>query len=255
MLGRDGNYYGTTISGGANDAGAIFKMTPSGTVTVCTAFALNHSALMVPSPTPDWCRAATEISTDPAPNGGVGANSNGTAFKVTPSGSFTLLHTFCTYANCDDGNGPEYAMIQASDGNYYGTTIYSGAGGGGVIYKITPSGTFSVFYSFDNAHGEILNGLIQGTDGNFYVTAYQGGANNEGTVFSASRRAESRPCCTTSARNPACADGSYPNAPLIQGTDGNFYGTTVHWRYEQLWNRIQNYAERRADHVAQLQLQ
>ena len=136
-----------------------------------------------------------------------------------------MLHTFCTYPNCNDGNGPE-SDDAGSDGNNYGTTLFR-PGGGGVIYKITPSGTFSVVYSFDITHGEVPNGLIQGTDGNFYVTAYQGGANNDGTV-SRITPGGSATVLYNFCSQSGCPDGSLPNAPLVQGTDGNFYGTTVH---------------------------
>ena len=227
ILGRDGNYYGTTTQGGAHDAGAIFKMTPSGTVTVVYSLCSQTGCADGSVPYAGLLQGSDGNLYGSGVNGGVGANSNGTAFKVTPGGSFTLLHTFCTFTNCNDGNGPEYPMIQARDGNYYGTTIYSGSGGGGVIYKITPSGTFSVFYGFDNNHGEVLNGLIQGTDGNFYVTAYQGGANNEGTVTRITPGGSATVLYNFCSQS-GCPDGSSPNAPLIQGTDGNFYGTTVH---------------------------
>ena len=104
-----------------------------------------------------------------------GANSRGTVFKITPGGTLTTLYSFCSQTNCPDGDRPYAGLIQASDGNFYGTTRLGGASIYGTIFKITPGGTLTTLYNFcsqsfcdDGMAPEA--GLIQASDGNFYGT-------------------------------------------------------------------------------------
>jgi uncharacterized repeat protein (TIGR03803 family) len=123
-----------------------------------------------------------------------GANGNyGTIFKITTSGSITTLYSFCAMSGCPDGANPEAPVIQATDGNYYGTTHLGGANNSGTVFRITPGGTLTTLYSFcaqaGCADGQYpFAGLFQATDGNLYGTTYQGGAAGKGTVFSLSVR-------------------------------------------------------------------
>jgi uncharacterized repeat protein (TIGR03803 family) len=158
-----------------------------------------------------------------------GANFSGTVFQLTPTGTLNTLYTFCSQTNCADGEYPLATLIQATDGNFYGTTEYGGTGtacnsgaGCGTIFKITPSGTLTVLYSFNGNDGSLPDGaLIQGSDGSFYGTTYLGGANNNGTVF------QMTPTGTlTTLHSFGGADGARPAAGLVQGKDGNFYATT-----------------------------
>jgi uncharacterized repeat protein (TIGR03803 family) len=90
----------------------------------------------------------------------------------------------------DDGVYPYAGLVQATNGNFYGTTYGGGANGYGAIFEITPSGTLTTLYNFcaqSGCPGELpLAGLLQATNGDFYGTTYAGGANNDGTVFSLS---------------------------------------------------------------------
>ena len=117
-------------------------------------------------------------------------------------------------------------MIQATDGNLYGTTQYGGANGGlGTIFKITPGGTLTTLYSFGStlADGAFpLAGLIQATDGNFYGTTSSGGTHGEGMIFKITPGGT----LTTLYSFTGVADGYNQTAGLIMYTDGNFYGTT-----------------------------
>ena len=148
-----------------------------------------------------------------------GSNGFGTVFKITPSGTLTTLYNFCSEPDCPDGTYPETGVIQATDGNFYGTT-------GSTVFKITPSGTLI----FDVAVDGVPNGLIQASDGNFYGTTYGGGANSDGTVF---KITPSGGTLTTlysfcsKGTYPDCTDGDVLYAGLVQGADGNFYGTTT----------------------------
>src|SRR5580700_4932945 len=124
----------------------------------------------------------------------------GTVFKITPSGTLTTVYSFCSqdYPECTDGAGPYAALIQATDGDFYGTTNSGGANcaealGCGTVFKITPGGTLTTLYSFCSqlvfgncTDGEYPSGLVQNTNETFYGTTTGGGASFDGTVFSLS---------------------------------------------------------------------
>jgi uncharacterized repeat protein (TIGR03803 family) len=160
----------------------------------------------------------------------------GTVFKMTPNGTLTSLHKFCALTNCTDGYFPGGGLIQASDGNLYGTTEWGGTNNGGTVFKITPSGTLTTVYNFCSlencADGALPYGtLLQASDGNFYGTTSAGGAGlvrpYGGTVFKLTPGGTLTTlydfCSQTN-----CADGADPYSPLVLATDGNFYGTTLH---------------------------
>jgi uncharacterized repeat protein (TIGR03803 family) len=131
-----------------------------------------------------------------------GPNYNGTVFKITRSGKLTTLYTFCSQPNCTDGFYPYAGLVQATDGNFYGTTTLGGVncadnGGCGTVFKITPSGVLTTLYSFCSQNnctdGSSPNaGLVQATNGVLYGTTTfggttsGGGSNGAGTVFSLS---------------------------------------------------------------------
>jgi len=174
---------------------------------------------------------------------GGGANGGGTVFKITPSGALNTLYSFCSQSSCTDGAGPTAGLVQATDGNFYGTTSEGGANdcvpyyGCGTVFRVTPSGTLTTLHSFDGTDGELLEaGLLQGTDGSFYGTTSKGGANtNEaecangcGTVFKITTDGKLTMLYSFCSRDlgGVCTDGAAPEADLVQGADGNFYGTT-----------------------------
>jgi uncharacterized repeat protein (TIGR03803 family) len=114
----------------------------------------------------------------------------GTAFKITPSGSLTTLYSFCSQSGCADGESPRAGLVQATDGDFYGTTL-GGVNMAGTVFNITASGSLTTLYSFCSqagcADGESPEaGLVQDTNGNLYGTTSNGGANGSGTVFSLS---------------------------------------------------------------------
>jgi uncharacterized repeat protein (TIGR03803 family) len=116
---------------------------------------------------------------------------------------------------------PNGALVQATDGNLYGTTWVGGANGYGTFFVID-SGTVTPLHSFDSSDGAYPNAsLVQASNGNFYGTTYGGGANGQGTVFEITSAG-----AVTTLYSFSSSDGAYPWAGLVQGTDGNFYGTT-----------------------------
>jgi uncharacterized repeat protein (TIGR03803 family) len=222
----DGNLYGTTSTGGSGNYGTVFKISSGGTLTTLHSFDKTDGAY----PTTAGVVQATDGNFYGTTLYG-GANSDGTVFKMTPSGTLTTLHSFCSQSGCADGYWPYAGLLQATDGNFYGTAHLGGVYGGGTVFKITPDGTLTVLYSFCSQSGctdgkEPFAGLIQATDGNFYGTTQLGGAQGDGTVF------EITPSGTLTTlysfcSQSACADGQQPFAPLVQATNGNFYGATV----------------------------
>jgi len=161
-------------------------------------------------------------------------NGCGTVFKITPGGILTTLYNFCGQPNCADGYGPSGGLIQATDGNFYGTTEEGGASGYGTVFKITPLGTLTTLYSFCGQPncGDGINptaGLTQASDGNFYGTTFGGGGTGYGTVFKMTPGGTLTTLynfCPGGLLPLGCTDGQTPQGGLIQATDGNLYGTT-----------------------------
>jgi uncharacterized repeat protein (TIGR03803 family) len=119
--------------------------------------------------------------------GGVGAacpGNCGTVFKMTAGGAVTVLHAFTGGAG---GNSPGAALIQVTDGNFYGTTFGGGVSNHGTVFRVTRSGTAAVLHAFANADGALpVSSLLQARDGHFYGTTSAGGASGTGVVFRSS---------------------------------------------------------------------
>ena len=235
----DGNFYGTTGYGGANCdpaaglCGTIFKMTPSGALTTLYNFCSQAGCVDGKGPLGGLVQATNGSLYGTTYAGGT--NGAGVVFKITPSGTLTTLYNFCTQAGCTDGGSPVAGLVQASNGNLYGTTQVGGANGGGTIFKITPSGTLTTLHGFcalsGCADGQFPDGgLVQAMNGNFYGTTASGGTNLScnsgcGTVFKVTPAG-----VLTTLHNfcsaTGCADGSGPFGAPVQASNGEIYGTT-----------------------------
>jgi|HubBroStandDraft_6_1064221.scaffolds.fasta_scaffold68231_2 uncharacterized repeat protein (TIGR03803 family) len=242
VLGDDGNLYGTTYAGGANPndcvgesfgCGTIFKITPEGALTTLYSFCVAY-----PSCTDgDLPYAGLTQGSDGSfygTTGFGGANGAGTIFKVTSLGKLTTLYSFCARTNCSDGSFPQAALVQATDGDFYGTNVEGGNaancfGGCGTVFKITARGNLTTLYTFcgrpECPDGFEPQGLVEGADRNFYGVTIDGAAVDNGTAFKITPSGELTTlhsfCSQTN-----CADGAFPYVGLIQATDGNFYGMT-----------------------------
>ena len=156
----------------------------------------------------------------------------GTVYRISTSGSYTSLYSFGSSPN--DGTGPNGGLVQGYTGYLYGTTQNGGTGicniGCGTVFLITPSGYEATLYSFGsiwlpNDGYYPVAGLAQGSDGNFYGTTSEGGTTGyAGTVF---RISPSGTETSLYSFVGSPTDGNYP-AGLVQGSDGNFYGTTYY---------------------------
>ncbi|MGA3008478.1 MAG: choice-of-anchor tandem repeat GloVer-containing protein, partial [Opitutaceae bacterium] len=219
VQGSDGNFYGTTEGGQIND-GTVFKMTPAGALTTLVKFIGANGA----NPYPALFQGTDGNFYGTTLYGG--SKGDGTVFKVTPAGALTVLVSF----NGTNGACPYAELVQGSDGNFYGTTSSGGASGNGTVFKLTPAGALTTLVSFagtpenwpDGASPS--GGLVLGSDGNFYGTTQAGGSGNSGTVF---RMTPSGALTVVASFDEDGDDGSIVLAGLVQGRDGNFYGTAL----------------------------
>lgn len=233
----DGNFYGTTSANGAHLDGTVFKITPGGTLTTLYSFCSLASCTDGSQPADALTQGSDGNFYGTTTHGGTNTeNNDGMVFKITPGGALTTLYSFCSRSDCADGLSPTAGLIQASDGNFYGTSADGGPGGS--VFKITPGGTFTTLYSFCSqancVDGETpRSGLIQARDGNLYGTTSAGGANSSanagaggGTVFKLTLGGTLTTLYSFCSQH-GCADGQGPAAGLIQAADGSFVGATV----------------------------
>jgi uncharacterized repeat protein (TIGR03803 family) len=222
VLGVDGNLYGATVSGGAEDAGTVFKLSKNGTFQSLASF---HGDLVegaTPSDAlvqgPDGVLYGTTASGGVVYINGTVESPSGTVFKITTNGVLQTLYSFNGTSGCAGG------LVQASDGNLYGTTIGGGANSDGTVFKMTPAGLFTTLVSLSATNGaNPVARLTQGPDGNLYGTTTGGGAYFGGTVFKATPQGTFTTLGSFNRTN-----GFAPTAALTLSTDGSFYSTTAY---------------------------
>lgn len=213
----DGNLYGITSAGGGNNLGTLFRITTGGTETVLHTFGGTGDGSQ-----PDGGLIQAKDGNLYGVTLHGGSKGAGTVLKATTSGTETVLHNF---DSTRDAAGPYGPVVQASDGNFYGTTYGGGSYGQGAVFKITPNGTETVLHSFGGTGDGTLpiGSLVQASDGNFYGTTYGGGTYGLGTVFKIT--ATGTESVLWSFGNSS--DGANPEGELIQASDGNLYGLTA----------------------------
>jgi uncharacterized repeat protein (TIGR03803 family) len=225
VQGSDGNFYGTTQYGGAATNGTVFRISSSGSYSLLYSFGSPPNDGF--NPAGPLVQGADGNFYGTTVNGGT--NYYGTVFRITPGGNETIFYPF--HGSPSDGYGPYAGLVRGSDGNFYGTTGGGGMHGGvigfGTVFRITPGGSETVLYSFGGSPNDgayAWPGLVQGTDGNFYGTTTDGGSNNAGIVF---RISPDGNCTNLYSFGGPPNDGANPYGSLAQGSDGNFYGTTI----------------------------
>jgi uncharacterized repeat protein (TIGR03803 family) len=239
----DGNFYGTALEGGANtgcslgdgSCGTIFRITPGGAFTTLYNFCSQPNCADGGNPYAGLVQGSDGNLYGTTFNRG--ANAYGTVFKITPAGVLTTLYSFCSQANCADGQYAYAGLVQASDGNFYGSTSAGGGGQfhqGGTVFRITPSGVLTTIYNFCSQSNctdgdSSVARLVQGIDGALYGTTIHGGAfcqqtSGCGTAF----RITLSGTLTTLHSFDDTDDGKSPFGGLVQATDGNFYGAATY---------------------------
>jgi len=176
VQGSDGYFYGTTVGGGQYGMGTIFRITSAGDFKVLYQF----DGTKGKAPEGALIQAGDGNFYGVAVEGGT--LNDGVAFKMTPGGTVTVLSDFSLTGA--DGNEPVGGLVQATDGNFYGTLESGGAGTDGSIYRLTPAGVFTKLHDFRTQTGSFPQStLMQHTSGNFYGTTNDGGANGSGVIF------------------------------------------------------------------------
>lgn len=236
IQGFDGNFYGITPSGVASgqcqgqSCGTVFRMATDGKLTVLHSFCLQANC-------PDGQGPVSLLqATDGSLYGTTsldGSGKGGTLFRIDYAGKLTTLYSFCLQTGCPDGSGPS-SLVQAPNGLIYGTTMFGGVHNYGTVFKATTAGKVTTLHSFNNTDGANPGyGLVLGSDGNIYGTTSFGGDTNCpfsnpagcGVIFKMSLGGSLKTIYRFCVNSYDCLDGARPTG-LVEGADGNYYGTT-----------------------------
>jgi len=217
-----GSFYGGTPTGGANTIGTIFKITPEGALTTlynfCSAANCADGAgwgpsVMVQAQNGNFYGTTIAGGALNCPNG----SGCGTVFGMNPSGALKTIYDFCAQPSCADGSQPVAGLVQTADGDFYGTTSYGGANGGGTVFRITPGGALTTLYSFTASTPSVPNStLVEGANGNFYGTSSS--YPQRSTIYEIAPNGK----LTVLHQFPPYAEAQ----GLVQGTDGLLYGAS-----------------------------
>jgi uncharacterized repeat protein (TIGR03803 family) len=215
-LGTDGDLYGTTSQGGDYGNGTAFKITTNGALVWSVSLTGSNGL----QPTRELVEARGVFYGTMQTGGDYGM---GTLFSLTPDGNIATLHAF---TGGTDGGQPLCRMLQAKDGDLYGTTFTGGSAptGAGTVFRFKRNGKLTTLASFDGTNGlSPRAGLIEVGDGSFYGTTPGGGTFDSGTVFKVAKNGR----LTVLHSFGGWEDGAGPAAELVRAKDGNLYGTTI----------------------------
>ena len=222
LVGPDGNWNTTTVSGGAFGQGSVTRITPAGAVSTLHSFTGTDGAA------PD---AGLATGTDGALYGVTasgGAGGFGAVFKVTTAGDFTLLVSFTGTSGAAKGSVPQ-ALVRHTDGNFYGTTQAGGAAGFGTVFRMTPDGAVTTLAEFTGTAGLTKGATPAGPltfNGNsLYGVTRDGGAGGIGVIYGITT-AGAFTLMTEFTGVAGTRPGANPAGGLLFNTDGVLYGTT-----------------------------
>jgi uncharacterized repeat protein (TIGR03803 family) len=229
MVDRNGNLDGTTSAAGANGFGTVFRLNPSSNVlTTLHSFSTSSGYLTYQGVIQD----STGNLYGTTVNGG--SDSEGTVFKLSPDGTFTIIHNFIGNTNhSGDGAIPEAPLIMDGKGNLFGTTSEGGTTGFGTVFELSPNGTggynYTTLHSFNgSSDGSYpVGSLLMDSSGNLYGIAVQGGADSDGTVFQLSPNEGGGYSFSVLHTFTGGNDGAQPYSNLVMDSKGNLYGTTT----------------------------
>jgi len=221
-----GDLYGTTVAGGSNGQGTVFKITPNGALTTLHSFCALSDCSDGSGPMAALVQATNGDLYGTASTGGV--NGGGTIFRLTPAGDMTTLYSFCAQSDCTDGDSPQAGLVQATNGDLYGTTTDGGEGNLGTVFRITLNGALTTQHSFCASGIMCTDGLFPASTlvqvgNNLYGTTTGDEAASYGTVFAIAPSGQLTTLYTFCAVD-GCATGFSPNGRLVLATNGNLYG-------------------------------
>lgn len=224
VSGMDGALYGTTLGGGTNGAGTVFKVNRDG-----SGYATLHTFLTngVDGESPGALIQASDGALYGMTSIGGGTNRAGTVYKLNMDGSgYRLLHVFGSVAA--DGGNPGAGLIEGSDGGLYGTAFFGGSNDMGTVFRLNKDGSsYGALYHFGRIASDGTNpdsAVVQGADGALYGTTFFGGTNDAGTVFKLNTNGGGYGVLRMFTKSGG--DGQDPDAALLQASNGALYGTT-----------------------------
>jgi len=218
LIDAKGNLYGTTDECGTSDLGTVFKVSKTGKETVLHSFAGGSSDGNYPF------YASVLMDTEGSLYGSTyygGASNEGVVYKLTKSGTLTVLHSFA--GGTKDGCYPYGTPAMDTKSNLYGTTEHCGASSYGIVWKLSKKGTETVLHSFaggasDGAYP--VAGVIMDAKGNLYGDTATGGSPDLGTVYELNKKGT-----VTLLHSFAGSDGEFPAGNLIWDVKGDLFGT------------------------------
>lgn len=231
LLASDGNFYGTTTSGGADNRGTVFKRTPGGMVDIMYTFRTSTQKDTGAVPATALIEGGDGFLYGTTTAGGLGTY--GTIYKILPGAPNTPIR-LVDFSGTDSGTrrgSMPSSLVKAKDGNFYGVTESGGKYGYGTVFKLSSTGQFTTLSDFGNETDVYVGpktpraALIQASNGLLYGTSSSGGKFGKGTVFSVTTTGVYKVLINFSDQTGSFL-GSTPEAPLIQATDGFLYGTT-----------------------------
>ena len=224
VRGTDGNFYGTSTTGGAGGGGTVYEMTPSGTQTTLHAF--GDGSVTSDGAQPKGLSFGSDGSLFGTTVAG-GSAGYGTIFNIN-QGTTTILHHFGDGSVTHDGASPATSLSNGLDGNYYGLTQGGGLASEGTCFSMTPSGSVTILHNFGD--GSLANdGMNPDTPMvqdpkipgvSLYFTTAAGGGENLGGAYNLSPGS----LRTANPFSNTGEDGYAPHGPLLFDSNDNLFG-------------------------------